>query len=162
MDIDLRPMIDRLVEREKEYIREDREEYGCAMAVIVAPDGIHLRLPEFEDEESKQAAYEPIVALAKEKNATVIVTFNNSWTRAAEYPGELDDIGPGELNSSNATPCLLVTLSGPGMKRQALQMDYFIHPDDVRFGPLEPMESCVVNLLPGWSDEDCGEELSCR
>ena len=152
MDIDLHPMIHNLVEREKEYIREDREEYGCAMAVIVAPDGIHLSLPEFEDEESKQAAYEHIVAVAKEKHATVIVTFNNSWTRAAEYPGELDDIGPGELNAHNAKPCLLLTLSGPGMKSQALQMDYFINADDVDFGPLEPLKSCEVNLLRGWSD----------
>ena len=151
MDIDLTPMIERLIEREKEYIREDREEYGCAMAVVVAPDGLHLDFPKFEDEESKQAAYEHLVEFARAKNATVIVTLNNAWGRAAKYPGELDDIGPGELNSTNAKAHLLLTISGPGMNSQALEMEYEINGDEVRFGPLTIMESATVSLLPGWS-----------
>jgi hypothetical protein len=152
MDIDLRPMIDRLVEREKEYIREDREEYGCAMALIVAPDGVHLDFPEFEDEESKQMAYQRLVSLAREKNATIIVTLNNAWTRSARDGEDLDDIGAGELNATNAEPCLVLTISGPGIQSQSLEMGYTIRGDEIRFSPLEPMDSCIVNLLPGWSD----------
>lgn len=152
MDIDLEPMINRLVEREKEYIREDRQEYGCAMAVIVTPEGIHLDYPEFEDEDSKHAAYEYLVRFAREKNATAIVTLNNAWTKAAGYPGELDDVQAGELNSSNASPCLLVTISGPGIKSQAFELAYEIRDAEVRFGSLEPLQSAEVNLLPQWSE----------
>lgn len=152
MDVDLEPMIHRLVEREKEYIREDREEYGCAMVVVVSPDGIHLDFPKFEGEDSKRAAYEHLVRFAKEKNATAIVTLNNAWTKAADYRGELDDVQAGELNSLNASPCLLITISGPGIKSLALEMAYELSDTEVRFGSLQPLESVEVNLLPGWSE----------
>jgi len=152
VDVDLKPMIERLVEREKEYIREDREGYGCAMAVVVTPEGIHLDFPKFDDEVSKRAAYDHLVHFAKEKNATAIVTFNNAWTRAAQYPGELDDIAPGEIDATNGTPCLLVTISGPGMKSCALEMEFEFLEREVRFGTLEQLESVDVNLLAGWSD----------
>jgi hypothetical protein len=152
MDVDLEPMIHRLVEREKEYIREDREEYGCAMAVVVSSEGIHLDYPKFDDEDSKRAAYERLVRFAREKNATAIVTLNNAWTKAASYPGELDDVQAGGLNSSNASPCLLVTISGPGIKSRVLEMAYELSDTEVRFGSLQPLESAEVNLLPGWSE----------
>lgn len=152
MDVDLEPVIHRLLEREKEYIRKDREDYGCAMAVVVSPDGVHLDFPKFEDEDSKRAAYEHLVRFAREKNATAIVTLNNAWTKAASYPGELDDVQSGELNSSNASPCLLVTISGPGIESRALEMAYELSDTEVRFGNLEQLESVEVNLLPGWSE----------
>ena len=152
MDIDLEPIIHRIVEREKEYIREDREDYGCAMAVVVSPEGLHLDYPDFDDEDSKQAAFEHLVRFAREKNATAIVTLNNAWTRAASCPGELDEVQAGELNSSNASPCLLITISGPGMKSRALEMAYELSETEVRFGNLHPLESVEVNLLPGWSE----------
>jgi hypothetical protein len=31
-------------------------------------------------------------------------------------------------------------------------MEYSTSAADVRFGPLEPLQSCIVGLLPGWSD----------
>lgn len=152
MDLDVESMIHRLVEREKEYIREDREDYGCAMAVVISPEGTHLDYPEFEDEESKHAAYNHLVRFAREKNATAIVALNNAWTRAAIYSGELDDVQAGELNGLNANPCLLITISGPGMKSRASEMEYDISETDVRFGDLQPLDSVEVNLLPNWSE----------
>jgi hypothetical protein len=133
VDVDLKPMIERLVEREKEYIREDLEDYGCAMAVVVTPEGTHLDFPKFDDEDSKRAAYEHLVRFAKEKKATAIVTLNNAWTRTAQYPGELDDIGPGEIDATNGMRCLLVTISGPGMKSCVLEMKFELLEREVRF-----------------------------
>lgn len=153
MDVDLRTLMEVALEREKTYIREDREDYGCAAVFTVTPTGVLATFPDFEDEESKQNAYVEIVSTAKANDATAILTVNNAWTKSAEHDGELDDIGPGELGAHNASPCLLVTVSGPGMQSRAFHMPFQLEPDGVNFGELQEMKHAEVDLLPGWSDK---------
>lgn len=53
MDVDVPALFSRLLERQKEYVLEDRENYRCAMVVVIAPEGMHLDFPKFQDEEAK-------------------------------------------------------------------------------------------------------------
>lgn len=61
MDIDVKKVMLTLLERQKEYVVEDREDYSEGMVAVFLVDGSsYVTFPEFEDEESKIAAYSAI------------------------------------------------------------------------------------------------------
>ena len=152
--IDLKALMLQLLEREKGYVVEDLDEYGCAMAVIVTPNDTFLQFPQFEDDDEKDTAYEQIVSKARSDGATVIITVNSAFTQAVDHPDDLDGYWPGKLNVNNARRCILLTASGPGMKSFGVEFTYEIVDGKVLFDPLEDFHEVEVGMLPDWPGGD--------
>ena len=148
--IDIKALMLQLLEREKGYVVEELEEYGCAMVVTVTPDDTFLAFPQFESDDDKDTAYEEIVSKARSDGATTIITVNSAFTQAVDHPGDLDGYWPGKLNAGNARRCILLTASGPGMKSFGVEFKYQIVDGKALFDPLEDFHEMEVGLLPNW------------
>ena len=147
---DIKALMLRLLERQKEYVLEDLEVYACAMVVTVTAEETFLEFPRFQEEAEKIAAYAAIVQKAKLNHAIAIITVNGAFTRSNMSEDELDGLWWGALNSSNAHPCILVTASGPGMRSFAFELAYDIHDGEVDFGSVLELERTEVGMLPDW------------
>ena len=111
--------------------------------------------PEFNDEESKTAAYEEVVRVAREKIAIAIVTVNSATTSQDSLIG--DDLGGywwGKIAADGGCDCILITASGPNMQSYQLTVAYEVTPNDVRFDSHARIEVGRVNFLRGWAEEN--------
>jgi hypothetical protein len=156
MDIDVKKVMLTLLERQKEYVLEDREDYGEGMvAVFLADDQSYVTFPEFDDEESKIAVYGAIVQKAKADGAVLIITVNSARTKKDPTDAELECYRWGEFGPSDSQSCILLTASGPGLRSCSLQLGYEIRDANVEFD-LEPEFSSGIelNLLPDWPSRE--------
>jgi hypothetical protein len=152
MDIDVKKIMLTLLERQKEYVLEDRENYGEAMvAVFLADNQSHVTFPAYEDEEGKIAAYSAIVRKAKEDGAVLIITVNSARTKKDPPEAELENYRWGDFGPSDSQSCILLTASGPSLRSCSLQLGYAIRGTNVEFD-LEPEFSYGIELtlLPDW------------
>lgn len=152
MDIDVKKVMLTLLERQKEYVVEDREDYSEGMVAVFLVDGSsYVTFPEFEDEESKIAAYSAIVQKAKEDSAVLIITVNSGRTRKDPTDAELEDYRWGDFGPSDSESCILLTASGPGLRSCSLQLGYQISERSVKFDAEPEFEFRIeLNLLPDW------------
>jgi len=158
MDIDVKKIMLTLLERQKEYVLEDLEEYGEGMVAVFTPDGkSYVSFPEFEDEASKIAEYAAIVETAKSRNAVLIITVNSARTKANPTDTELENYRWGDFDGTNSRSCILLTASGPGLQSCSLELGFDIKDGTVQFDP-EPelMDKIELNLLPNWPDFAAG------
>ncbi len=75
---DLQSIALKILETEKRYLQEDRDDYYASGIVVVTPERRYYEDVDFEDEESKIAAYTAAVERAKQENATAIITINTA------------------------------------------------------------------------------------
>ena len=88
---DLTQLALKLFEIERKHLLEEKEEYSCAVVVVITPEGRYYEEVEFNDETEMDVAYAAIVERAKGKNATVIITINTA--REQKVEGELGPTG---------------------------------------------------------------------
>jgi len=152
MDIDVKKVMLTLLERQKEYVREDLEDYGEAMVAVFTSDNqSYVAFPKFEDEDSKIAEYSAIVEAAKMKNAVLIVTVNSARTKADPTEEEMDSYRWGDFDRTNSRSCILLTASGPGLQSCSLTLAFDIKGGRVEFArEPELMNEIQLNLLPDW------------
>lgn len=152
MDIDVKKVMMTLLERQKEYVLEDLEDYGEAMVTVFTADNeSYIAFPKFEDEESKIAEYSAIVEAAKAKNAVLIVTVNSARTKVDPTEEEMASYRWGNFNSTNSRSCILLTASGPGLRSCSLEQGFEIKDGKVEFDrEPELMNEIQLNLLPDW------------
>jgi hypothetical protein len=154
MDIDVRKLMLTLLERQKEYVCEDLENYSCAMVATFTADGrSYLQFPKFEDEATKIAEYSAIVERAKADGTILLVTVNNALTQKSGPSSDWEEYRWGDFTKENASPCILVTASGPGLESCSLELCYRIESSDVQFGVETELSKVEVNLLPDWPGE---------
>jgi len=154
MDINVKKLMLTLLERQREYVLEDLEEYGEAMVAVFTVDGeSYVSFPEFEDESSKISAYSAIVATAKSKNAVLMITVNRARTKANPTETELENYRWGDFDATNSRSCILLTASGPGLQSCSLELGFDIKDGKVHFDrEPEIMNKIELNLLPDWPD----------
>jgi hypothetical protein len=152
VDIDVKKVMLALLERQKEYVLEDLEDYGEAMVAVFTADGeSYVSFPTFEDEISKIAEYSAIVKTAKSKNAVLIITVNSARTKANPTDAELKNYRWGDFDATNSRRCILLTASGPGLRSCSLELGFDIRDGQVQFDrEPELMDKIELNLLPDW------------
>ena len=158
MDIDVKKVMLSLLERQKQYVLEDLEEYGEGMVAVFTPEGeSYVSFPKFEDEASKIAEYAAIMEKAKSMNAVLIITVNSARTKANPTDTELENYRWGDFDRTNSRSCVLLTVSGPGLQSCSLELGFDIKDGTVQFDP-EPalLDKIELNLLPGWPDIPVG------
>lgn len=143
---DLRQLALQLLEVEKRFLLEDREEYRTAVVVVVTPEGRYSEEAEFDNEEEKIDAYAAIVDRAKENHASAIITINTSFVTS----DALSDYRWGDLEHSGARRAITLTISGPALEPVSLSLPFSVEDGSVNTGEMSDFEPAAVGLLPGW------------
>jgi hypothetical protein len=139
----------KLLEIEKRLLLEEKEEYSCAMVVVITAEGRYYEeVDEFNDKTEMDAAYGAIVERAKSKNATAIITINTA--RQQDVDGELDSYWWGKLAAENQPRCVSVTISGPNVKPLSISLPFSVENNQVVLGAQSEFEPAILNMLPNW------------
>ena len=70
---DIKELALKLFEIEKRYLLEEKQEYSCAVVIVLTPGGRYYEEAEFDDENEMDTVYGAIAERAKARNATVMV-----------------------------------------------------------------------------------------
>lgn len=143
---DLKQFALQLLEIEKRFLLEDKEEYRTAVVVVVTPEERYSEEAEFDNEEEKIDAYAAIVDRAKENHASAIITMNTSFVRS----DVLSDYRWGDLEHSGAPRAITLTISGPSLEPVSLSLPFSVEDGSVNIGEISDFVPAVVGLLPGW------------
>jgi hypothetical protein len=152
MDIDVKKVMLKLLETQKEYVLVDLEKYSEAMVAVFTADGKpYVKFPKFEDEAGKIAEYTAIVETARSKNAILMITVNDARVRKNATAADVENYRWGDFDETNARTCVVLTASGPGLQSCSLELGYTISSGRVEFDP-EPefLYGIELNLLPDW------------
>jgi len=147
---DLKQLALKLFELEKGHVLEKKQEYSCAVVIVVTPEGRYYEEAEFNDEAERDAVYAAIVERAKAKNATAIITINTGRQKGVEAKQELDSYRWGQLAEEGQPQCLFLTLSGPKIGPLSMSLPFFLENDQVVLGKQSDFETVILNLLPNW------------
>jgi len=139
-----------LLEIEKKYLLEDKEEYSCAVVVVVTPKRRYHEEAEFDNEAEMDAVYGAIVERAKAQKAIAIITINTAREKDVEDESELDSYRWGQLAAQDRPRCLSLTLSGPGIGSLSLSLPFSMKNGELVLGKQTDFEPTIVNLLPNW------------
>jgi hypothetical protein len=145
---DLTQLALRLLETEKRLLLEEKQEYSCAVVLVITPEGNYYEEADFDDETEKDAVYGAIVERAKLKNATAIITINTA--RDKEVTEELESYSWGQLAAENQPRCLLLTISRPGAKSLSMRLPFSVENNQVVLGTQTEFVPATVNMLPDW------------
>lgn len=147
---ELRQLALELLEIERKYLLEERQDYCCAVVVVITPEGRYYEEADFEDEVEKDAAYEAIAERAKARNAIAIIPINTGREKDVEDEREFDSYWWGKLAGENRRRCLFVTISGLGIKPVSLSLPFSVENDKVVLGKQTNFEPAILNMLPNW------------
>jgi len=67
---DLQQLALNLLEIEKKHLLEEKQEYSCAVVIVITPAGRYYEEADFEDEAGMDSVYGAIAERARAKNAT--------------------------------------------------------------------------------------------
>lgn len=147
---DLKQLALKLFEIEKKYLLEEKQEYSCAVVIVVTPEGRYYEEAEFDDETEKDAIYGAIVKRAKDKNAIAIITINSAREKDVKNERELDSYRWGQLAEEDQPRCLGLTISGPGIKPLSITLPFWLKNGQVFLGKQTDFEPSILNFLPNW------------
>jgi hypothetical protein len=135
-----------LLEIERRFLLEDKEEYRTAAVVVITPEKRYWEEVEFDSEAEKISAYAGIVNRAKESGATAIITINTSFAsteKRSQYQW-------GDLEHEGAPREITLTISGPSIESCSLSLPFAVENDSVRIGERSDFEAALIGLLPNW------------
>lgn len=140
----------KLFEIEKNHLLEEKQEYSCAVVIVVTPDGRYYEEAEFDDEAEMDAVYGGIVERARDKNATAIITINLGREKDVKHERELDSYRWGQLAEEGQPHCLFLTISGPGIRPLSMSLPFSLKNGHVELGEQSNFEPAFLNMLPSW------------
>lgn len=146
----LKALARELLEVEKKFLLDEKEQYGIAVAVVVTPESRYWEDIEFDTAEEKIAAYASVVEHAKENGAVAIITLNSSFWKPVNNSKEVQDYQWGDLEASGAPRAIAVTISGPGLDPCAMSLPYTFENGSVVLGEPTEFEPALINLSPNW------------
>jgi hypothetical protein len=149
-DFDVREFASRVLAIAKENLQRDGELVSTAF--IITEDRIQCASIEFAGHEEKTAAYDALVKFAQSENALAVITCNDAFWSKNAGPEDVEAYYPGKLAAEGrASECILVTLSGPGIRNWSIEVRYERSESEIRFG--EPYEESggEIGFLEGWA-----------
>jgi len=147
---DLKTLAGELLEKEKKFLLDEKDEYVAAVVVVITPKERYWEEAEFNDEEEKVAAYAKIVRHAKENGATALITVNSSYVKSVTGSDELANYRWGDLRESGSQRAITVTISGPGIESCGMSLPYAFEDGSVVFGEPTEFEPAIIDLAPDW------------
>jgi hypothetical protein len=122
------------------------------VAIVITPlENLILDL-EFESSEEREEIYAEMMDLAREKNATAIITVNDIYLSDSGTPALLHGEGWGSLAES-VREAVMITISGAGFETWTLLCPYFSRDGQMVFPPSRegPNPGGEVELLGDWT-----------
>ncbi|HTC49005.1 MAG TPA: hypothetical protein VK722_16895 [Candidatus Aquilonibacter sp.] len=147
---DLQELALKLFEIEKNHLLQEKQEYSCAVAIVLTPDRRYYEEAEFDDEDEMDTVYGAIVELAKSRNATAIITINTGREKDVDDETQLKTYWWGQLESENQPRCLFLTISGPGINPLSMSLPFSVKNERVILGKQSEFEPAILNMLPNW------------
>jgi hypothetical protein len=122
------------------------------VAVIITPGENLILDVEFESEDEREEIYAEMMDVAREKNATAIITINDVYLDESGVPARLHGEGWGALAES-PREAIMITVSGGGFETWSLVCPYFSRESQVIFQPSReaPNPGGEVDLLGDWT-----------
>jgi hypothetical protein len=146
MALDIRQLISQVLEIGKENLARDG--YLTPVAFLVTPRDVLLVEVRFQGQEEKQAAYQAVVAAARQHNALAVVTLNDAYYARKD---QAEDYYPGKLAAEGASECICAVVSGPDFAPWSVSVPYERTKEGIRFGKEEESSDVQVGLLPDWA-----------
>jgi len=128
------------------------EDFLTPAAVVITPGVTLIFDIEFETEEERDDIYAEMMDVAKDRNATAILTVNDVYPDDAGSPARLEGEGWGKLADAPAE-AIMITVSGSGFETWTLVCTYFRREDQIVFHPARaiPNPGGEVELLGDWT-----------
>jgi hypothetical protein len=136
----------------KENLVRDHELVPTAFAIT--ENEIQCYSISFEDHFVKSDAYSKLVELAKAQNANVLITCNDAFWSNSAGPDFVAGYYPGRLAAENAKECIMLTVSGPGVKTWSAEIPYERVGATLEFGNVREESGGELDLLEGWASTD--------
>ena len=137
----------------REFLLEDGD--LDPVAFIITADEQFLRPLELRNETEKLACCKKIAEEARSRVALAIVTV--FLARSKDYSQEnfsQETYSWGDLQESDSDRCILVTVSGPGVKNWAVVLPFSSKGKKIIFRKMiEFADGVDLGLFPGWSDQ---------
>jgi len=146
MALDIRQLISQVLEIGKENLARDG--YLIPVAFLVTPQDVLLVEVRFQGQEEKQAAYQAVVAAARQHNALAVVTLNDAYYARKD---QAEDYYLGKLAAEGASECICAVVSGPDFAPWSVSVPYERTKEGIRFGKEEESSDIQVGLLPDWA-----------
>lgn len=152
-DADLRQHALELLEQAKKFLEADGELDPTAFIITrndQVPRPIGLR-----DEASKVRSCKKILNEARKLHARAIITLLIARSKDFDHEKfEEETYSWGDLQRQGAERCILLTLSGPGIKNWVIAVPFVRRAEKVNFGKeVEFGKGVDIGLFPGWSDQ---------
>ncbi len=129
--------------------------------IITAEDQI-LRPIELQDEPAKSESCKKIVDEARQRRALAIITV--FLAQSKDFEREHFDEATyswGDIHRSATERCILITISGPGIKNWAAALPFKLKDYKIVFGELvEFRDGLILGMFPGWSDQATNPSFS--
>jgi hypothetical protein len=158
--MDLRRHVLNLLKLSKKFLSEDGDLDPTAF--IITADSQLLRPIELQDEASKIESCTKIVDEARRLKALAIVTIFLARSKDCDTK----DFGHegyswGDIQDGSSERCILVTLSGPGIKNWAIELPFKNDNGKIVFRKrVEFADGVDLGLLPGWSEHVTSPRVS--
>lgn len=140
----------KLFEIEMKHLLEEKEEYSCALVVVMTQERCYYEEAEFNDAAEMDAVYGAIVDRARSRNATAIITINTAREQDIADESEVESYWWGKLAAENQPRCLFLTISGPRLKPLSISQPFSVENNQVVLGTRTEFEPTIVNMLPNW------------
>jgi len=151
--INLRQHALNLLNLSKKFLSEDGD--LDATAFIITADDQLLRPIDLQEESRKLESCAKIVEEARQRHATAIVTI--FLARFKDFDHEdfvAEAYSWGDIQDGSSKRCILVTLSGPGIKNWAAVLPFRLENGRIVFQDcVEFTEGVDLGLFPGWADQ---------
>lgn len=158
--VDIRRHALKVLRLSRKFLLEDGDLDPTAF--IITADEQLLRPIELEDEASKVQSCARIVDEARRRRALAIVTV--FLARSKDFDHEdfsNEDYIWGDIQDASSDRCILVTLSGPGIKNWAAALPFRTVSGKTVFGKrIEFAQGVDIGLFPGWSEQISDPKVS--
>ena len=153
MHIDLRQHALNLLKLSKKFLSEDGD--LDATAFIITADDQLLRPIDLQEESRKLESCKKIVEEARQQHAIAIVTI--FLARFKDFDHEdfvAEAYSWGDIQDGSSERCVLVTVSGPGVKNWAAAVPFRLASGRIVFRDrVEFTDGVDLGLFPGWADQ---------
>jgi hypothetical protein len=148
-DFDLREFASGVLEIAKENLQRDGELLGIAF--VVTDDQIQCAAMEFANHDEKTAVYDALVRFAQGEHATALITCNDAFMSNDAGPRAVETYYPGKLAAEGARECIMLTVSGPGIRTWCLEVPYERNGSEIRLGEAVEASGGQLGFLEGWA-----------
>jgi hypothetical protein len=147
---DLKALAHELLHEAQQSLQE--EGHLNPSAVVITPGENLIFDLEFESDDEREDIYADMMDVAKEQNATAIITVNDVYLDDSGAPARLE--GPGwEALTQAGMEALVVTVSGSGFETWTLLSPYLRRGEQIVFQPAREMRNPggEAELLGDWT-----------